>query len=200
MNRFEEVYLSATEIEKNMGRLWYSDQHNYLKGMSEHFDVPLNVVCGITAALSPMVSWQLNVNMVYHVLKFRGNVPKNVKMPGFKSNVKKAIKIYKKRAVFPHLNGPKVTQFYENLLNPFNSDCVTIDTFMLACYYDIQDKTQLRKYSSEKNIEVLKNEVKTLSEKHSLLPLQFQAIVWLAYHRIVKSMQSYGSQLTLKIF
>jgi len=199
MNNFERTYLESTETERVMGFHWYQDQHNYLRDMAEHFDVKLDVVCGITAALSPMISWQENLNMTYHVLKFKGRVPSNVKMPGFKINVQKAIKIYRNKEVFPHLNGPKVTQFYQNLLNPFDCESVTIDTFMIACYYQA-DKYGVKKYSTERWVEFLKSEIRTLSWRYGLLPLQFQAIVWLAYHRIVRSMGSYGSQLNLKVF
>jgi hypothetical protein len=200
MNNFERTYLESTEIEKSMGLHWYTDQHNYLKDMAEHFNIPLRIVCGITAALSPMVPWQQNVNMTYHLLKFKGKVPRSIKMPGFKGNIRKAIKIYMTGEVFPTLNGPKVTQFYDNLLNPFDDKAITIDTFMIACYYESTDKDSIKKYTSEKHIEFLKWELNAIAEKYSLLPLQMQAIVWLAYHRVVKSMQSYGSQLTLKIF
>ncbi len=200
MNEFEKVYLQSTTVEKAMGIHWYSDQHNYLKEMSDHFGIPLNVTCGITAVLSPMVSWQENVNMTYHILKFKGKLPSGVKMPGFKTNVKKALRIYKTKRVFPTLQGPKVSQFYENLLNPFNEDAITIDTFMIACFYGLTNKENCKRYTSEKQIEILKNELRELSTKYALIPLQLQAIIWLAYHRIVKSMQSYGSQLTLKVF
>lgn len=183
-----------------MGLHWYTDQHNYLKDMAQHFDVSLNVVCGITAVLSPMVSWQENVNMTYRVLKFKGKVPKNIKMPGFRRNMNKALGIYRTKQVFPHLSGPKVTQFYHNLLNPFCDDAITIDTFMIACYYDSQDKGMIKKYTSEKHVEHLKGELREIAIKYMLLPLQLQAIIWLTYHRIVRSMGSYGSQLTLKVF
>lgn len=200
MNAFERTYLESTAIEKNMGVHWYADQHAYLKDMSEHFDISLDLVCGITAVLSPMISWQENVNMTYHMLKFKGKIPSNIKMPGFKFNVRKALKIYRSKKVFPYLSGPKVTQFYYNLLNPFDDSSITIDTFMIACYYESRDKYALKKYTSDKHIEFLKNELRELAVKHALLPLQLQAIIWLTYHRIVKSMGSYGSQLTLKIF
>jgi hypothetical protein len=200
MNNFEKVYLQSTEIEKNMGLHWYADQHNYLRDMGGHFDIPLDVVCGITAALSPLISWQLNVNLTYHILRFKGKLPSNIKTSCFPLNLKKAIKIYKSKKIYPSLRGPKVIQFYLNLLNPFDDNSITIDTFMIACYYDIKNRDDTRKYSTEKEIEFLKSEIKKLSEKYNLLPLQFQAIVWLTYHRIIRSMGSYNSQLTLKIF
>jgi len=200
MNNFERTYLGSTEIEKTMGFHWYQDQHNYLKDMSAHFNVKLEVTCGIVAALSPLISWQENINIAYHFLKFKGKLPSNVKTSCFKINLKKALKIYRTKKVFPTLSGFKVTQFYANLLNPFDENSVTIDTFMIACYYDILDRKETGKHAGEKGIEFLKSEIRALAIKYDLLPLQFQAIVWLAYHRIVKSMGSYSRQLTLKIF
>jgi hypothetical protein len=200
MNNFERCYLQSTENEKAMGVNWYLDSHNYLKEMSNYFDIPLNVTCGIVAVLSPMIAWQQNVNLAYHLLKFKCKIPKNIKNPSFPANFRKAIKIYKTKKVFPYLRGEKVTQFYQNLLYPFKDTSITIDTFMIACYYNLSDKKDCKKYFVPGQIEILKNEIKILSEKYSLLPLQFQAIVWIAYHREVKSMQSYSGQLTLKIF
>lgn len=200
MNNFERVYLESTEIEKNMGFHWYQDQHNYLKDMSTYFDVKLSITCGIVAALSPLISWSVNVNLAYHILKFKGKLPRHLKTPCLPANLKKALKIYRTKKVFPTLSGFKVTQFYANLLNPFDENSITIDTFMIACYYDIFDRKETGKYAREKGIEFLKSEIKELAQKYNLLPLQFQAIVWLAYHRVVRSMGSYGSQLTLKIF
>jgi hypothetical protein len=200
MNNFEKTYLQSSDIERTMGLHWYADQHNYLKDMAGHFDIPLNVVCGITAVLSPLMAWQENVNLTYQILKFKGKLPAIFKTACFPLNLKKAIKIYKSKKVFPTLKGFKVTQFYENLLNPFKDNSITVDTFMIACYYDLSDRKQVKPYNGEKGIEFLKSEIRDLSVKYNLLPLQFQAIVWLAYHRIVKSMGSYSGQLTLKIF
>jgi hypothetical protein len=200
MNNFEKVYLQSTDIEKTMGLHWYEDQHNYLKEMANYFDVPFKIVCGITAVLSPSISWQSNVNLTYDLLRFRGHIPAHIKKPCYKINLTKAIKIYKNKRVFPYLSGPKVTQFYLNLLNPFDDNSITVDTFMIACYHDLSDRKQVQPYTREKSINFLKSEIKVLSEKYDLLPLQFQAIVWIAYHRVVKSMDSYPGQLTLKIF
>jgi hypothetical protein len=136
--------------------------------------------------------------MTLNILKYSGKPPKNTMMMGFKSNWNKAIKIYKTKQVFPTLHGPKVEQFYWNLFKP-SKDHVTIDTFMLACYYET-DSYGVKKYAREKYIETLKEEVRALAHKYSIQPLQMQATIWITYHRMVKSMASYSGQLNLKIF
>lgn len=200
MNNFEKTYLESNQFERNAGFHWYNDGHNYLKDMSIHFNVPLKIVCGLVAVISPGLSWSQNTLLAYHILKFKSRLPSFIKNACYPANLKKAVAIYRTKKVFPHLKGPKVVQFYFNLLNPFDDGCITIDRFMISCYYNELNIDSLKKYMSPKHIETLKVEISKLSIKYDLLPCQFQAIVWLAYHRIVKSMVSYSGQLQLKIF
>jgi len=199
MNQFEKTYLESNQFERNAGFHWYNDGHNYLKDMSIHFNIPLKIVCGIIAVTSPSLSWSQNTILTYNILKFKGKLS-HIKTPCYKANLYKALNIYKTKRVFPHLRGPKVVQFYLNLLNPFDDSCITIDRFMISCYYNELNIDHLKRFMTPKHIETLKVEVKKLSIQYDLLPCQFQAIVWLTYHRIIKSMTSYSSQLQLKIF
>ena len=199
MNNFEKTYLESNQFERSAGFYWYNDSHNYLKDMAVHFGVSLEVVCGIVAVTSPGLAWNQNTLLAYNILKFRGKLL-NIKVLGYRRNFQKAITIYRTKKVFPYLRGPKVVQFYFNLLDPFNDKVITIDRFMLSCYYNELNIDNLKKYMSPKHIENLKVEIQKLSVQYDLLPCQFQAIVWLAYHRIVKSMNSYSGQLRLKIF
>ena len=199
MNNFESTFLQANQFERNAGFHWYNDGHNYLKDMAKHFNVPLKIVCGIVAVTSPGLSWSQNTILTYNILKFKGKLS-HIKTSCYKANIYKALNIYKAKKVFPYLRGPKVVQFYFNLLNPFDNSRITIDRFMLSCYYNELNIDNLKKYMTPKHIESLKFEIKNLSVRYDLLPCQFQAIVWLTYHRIVKSMVSYSGQLQLKIF
>lgn len=199
VSNFERVYLQANEQERAMGFHWYIDNNRYLIDMASFFNVEAKIVIGMTAVLSPGMAWQANVNLVYNMLKFKCKMSQ-IKSSAYKPNIEKAIKIYRKKQVFPYLRGPKVTEFYYNLLNPFDSSHVTIDSFMIACKFEAQNLEFLKKYTSEKHIETFKTEIFELSRKYEVLPCQFQAIVWIAYHRIVKSFTSYSGQLQLKIF
>ena len=199
MNNFEKTWLQASEGERNKGFFWYSDQHNYLKAMAGYYGIPFNVVCGITAVLSPSISWDVNLNAVRLLLQNKGKVS-GIKTTGYPLNWKKATRMYRNRKVFPYLSGDKVTAFYDNLLKPHASTKVAIDTFMIACYYGYTDKANCAKHFTPKYNKVLQDEIKILAEKYDRSPCQMQATIWIAYHRIVRSMQSYDYQLELKIF
>ena len=66
------------------------------------------------------------------------------------------------------LRGPKVEQFYLNLLNPYDKNAITIDTFMLSCWYGITDRDMLSKYSYARYVEPLKEEVYYYNPKNPL--------------------------------
>ena len=200
MNNFESTFLQANQFERNAGFNWYLDNHNYLRDMSKAFNVPLKITCSIVAVLSPGMAWQQNVNLAYNILKFKGKLPVHIKTSCYRANLKKAIQIYKTKKVFPFLHGPKVEMFYYNLFNPFREQYVTIDRFMLACYYNELNIDNLKKFMTPKHIETLKQEIRILARQYELTPCQMQATIWLTYHRIVKSLLSYSGQLQLKIF
>jgi len=202
MNNFERIYLSSTESERKMGFYWYSDAHAYLKAMALEFDKPFPVVVAITATLSPRNSWAANLNQAYMLIKYKGKVPAKVKFSTFGQNVRKAKKILKTGQTW-HCSGPKVEQFYQNLINPFDANAVTIDSFMLAAWYNLSLENNgraINKYFNVRYIEPLKNEIKALANKYEMLPCQMQAIIWIAYHREIRSMVSYSGQIMMKLF
>lgn len=203
MNEFERTFLMANDQERAMGFHWYLDAHNYLKAMAAKFNKPLSMVCAMVAVTSPLLAWSVNVNLAYNLLKNKGKFVSRGKAPCFRRNLNKAQAIYKTKKVFPSLRGPKVEQFYQNLLEPLSDEAITIDSFMIACWIGNGTKPKdrtIKHYSSENGIEILKNEIRVLAVKYDLLPLQFQAIVWIVFHRLLKSMASYNGQMYLKIF
>jgi hypothetical protein len=198
MTNFESTLLQANDFEKRAGFFWYLDSHNYIKEMSVSLNVKFDLACGIVAVLSPMLAWSENLNLAHQLIKFNGKLPASVKSSAFPLNIEKARKMLKAKRVFPYLRGVKVVEFYHNILNPLDPDHVTIDTFMLACHYNKNEG--LGRYFTEKHIGPLKQIIRGLGIKYSLLPCQVQATIWLTYHRIVKSTASYSGQLNLKIF
>ncbi len=203
MNEFEKAFLQANLQEKAMGFHWYLDSHNYLEEMAKFFKKPLPLVCGIVAVLSPGMSWSANVNLAYQLIKGKGSVGHMQTKPScYGLNLKKAQRMLKTGKVFPYLHGPKVEQFYLNLFEPMSPHAITIDSFMIACYYRCMttDKGIIQSHSTEKEIGKLKHEIRILADKYDLLPLQFQATVWIVFHRVLKSMTSYSGQMFLKIF
>ncbi len=168
--------------------------------MADNYHVPLDVVCGICAVLSPMNDWKSNLNATNKVLRSKGAVRKGLNM--FSRNTDKAMNIYHSLNVKHYLKGPKVERFYINLLNPFDKEACTIDTFMMAAWTGKADKLTISRWNKPGSIELLKKKIWKHARKYGYMPCQAQAIIWLAYHREVKSMQSYGVavQLNLKIF
>lgn len=55
------VYKSATEEERSEGADWYQAAHTFARGMSDRYGLSLAQSAGIIAALSPRLSWDLNM-------------------------------------------------------------------------------------------------------------------------------------------
>jgi hypothetical protein len=184
-----------------MGLHWYQDAHIYLKAMASHFNKPLDMICGMVTVTSPQIPWQSNLNVVHHILKHKGKLLTGFKTNCYPLNIKKACQMYRTKKVFPYLNGPKVTAFYYNLKKPDDKKRVTIDTFMISAWNQVINKNDFKtKWHNEQYTKPLEIIIRRLAKKYNILPLQYQAIIWITYHRIIKSLSSYSGQLNLKIF
>lgn len=59
-DRLECWYGLASAAHIAAGRTWYSDAHAFAEAVAERTGLPLYKICGVIAALSPAVYWELN--------------------------------------------------------------------------------------------------------------------------------------------
>src|SRR6266568_4146078 len=55
------VYNAATDAERNYGLTWYADAHASAQMLSARYNVSVDTVCGVIAALSPGNQWGKNL-------------------------------------------------------------------------------------------------------------------------------------------
>lgn len=106
---------------------WYAHSFAAATKLAKQYNVPINVVCGVIAALSPRISWPRNMELAEMLL----NAPKG-KLPCLGRSEAKAKAILNsdgsQAAILALLgNGPKTRAFYFNLSEPQKNDHVTID-------------------------------------------------------------------------
>lgn len=137
------------------------------------YDVPLEIVCNVTAILSPMTSWELNQKYtVKAIAQWKNNKRKSVHM--FPTNTNKAYQILDGKAIEL---GQKTGPFAHNLCYPNTSTEVTIDSIAYRIligmhYYSGTYKIAL----SECNLaKVIYTEV---AQELNMLPSELQAMVW----------------------
>ena len=185
-----DILSLATEEEKSQGLMWYNDAAQYCFNLSLKYEIPVERVIGIVAALSPRCPWRENVTQADSFIQTKGKA----KVTTYLSNKKKALGIFKGANPLSILKGHKVRAFYYNLSDPINSQSVCIDTHMVGCWFN---KTDLSKSflnavfhprgSKRIVIEQIKKAIIDLSILYNIKPLQVQAIIWLTWKRITRN-------------
>jgi hypothetical protein len=163
---------------------WYRSASNQLAALSETHKVPLPVVCGITARLSPSISWKRNITATSNLLQGKDAID------GYSRNVDVARRLLAGEfgstdcgvsASFPK-TARKTFAFYHNLFRGDKSHHVTIDRWMIRASMNKQAAQDLpaefavapRAYAD------LSNDVTAIAKRFRLPALQVQACIWLA--------------------
>lgn len=184
-NNLKTAFFLATESDKLNGENWYQVAHNDLKVIHNKYQqFSFEQICAVCAVISPLQRWWKNLeNTEIALQQFINN--QLIKVHMFQTNNEKVWRIleleYFDIAEFINpKTSPKVFCFYQNLLNPDNQDCVTIDSFMgmAACglFYPCNLKmTNKALFQITKAMEKLAAELE--------MPInELQAVIWNVAH------------------
>lgn len=150
---------------------WYEKAHNECKLLADVFDISLNKVVGIVAALSPRNRWASNLSNTWDILE---TPSMSTRVGTFNKNKEKALAIHaldntRLDDIPEILKGRKVTNFYYNILNYDTSTCVTVDVWAFRSV----ELEQLNKHYS-----TVEQAYKNVAKELGWLPWQVQAVVW----------------------
>ncbi len=167
------------------GRTWYKHAHQLCKTLSEETKLPLPNVIGVLAALSPQVSWDVNIqsceSIVRHHVIDDGYT-------GYTTNVAKALQCLISDPLSV-LGGAKVLAFYYNILDPLTSMEVTIDTHIGRVLFDTMtlDKKQISAIFSKKGNVVAQQALQKVAKKKRVLPHVLQASLWVCVRALAQA-------------
>ena len=188
-----KIYKLATPEEKRDGIVWYANAYSDCNRIAIDLSVPVHIVTGVVAALSPNNKWDRNVTNARELIQafVNGDGMDNVKVSTYHTMKKKAWSILEDmpdhEGVIVLLNGQKIVSFYRNIMG---DDTCTVDGHAKNIYYGerhglTDDKTN-----------VGKKEYKTISDAYvkagkrvrvngrSLKAFEIQAITWVVWRRI----------------
>jgi hypothetical protein len=125
------VYRMATPQEQAQGGVWYAKAKTDAQAIANLHDVPLHIVVGVVAALSPNNRWERNIKDASNMIAIflRGD-PVNVCKPCTYTKMRdKAWSILEQipddeASVLKILNGQKIVSFFNNIMG---HDNCTID-------------------------------------------------------------------------
>lgn len=177
-NNILNIYDSST-IEAR--RDWYGIANDFAKQLSTTYDVPLQKVCGVIAALSPMKNWKENMRIAE--LFIADGVAKHTKLFS-----KKAKDIMESSGdvndIVNILNGNKIISFFLNILNPETSKNITIDrhAISVALGYRVKDKDL--KSLTNNQYEFFVNCYSIAAEERGVSGLLMQSATWVTQRKL----------------
>jgi len=187
------VYRQATPDEKRDGVVWYAEALASCMNISNDTSVPLHIVVGVCAALSPNNKWDRNVQNARDLIVafINGDYIDSVKVSTYHAMKRKAWGILEAMpdhdGVIALLNGQKIVSFYRNIMG---DDTCTIDGHARNIYYAkreglTSDKSNVGKREyAEIQAAYVKAGKKVRLNGRPLKAFEMQAITWVAWRRM----------------
>lgn len=182
---FTLVYNRSTLQELLKMAEWYTDAQKFCAQTAAIFNLDVNTVAGIAAALSPQLSWEKNkLNAVTLIAALVSN-SEITGMQAYPANIEKAIAIYNGSSPLDvlgensgRLTGKKVQSFYRNIMG--FSDYVTIDRHAthIAMFGTANSDKSGDIGPTPKAYDVVAQAYRNAAKLLDLEPAQVQAITW----------------------
>lgn len=182
------VYKQATPDEITHGMTWYHQAQQSAQAIADKTELPLHVVVGVIAALSPTNKWERNLfdAELFCQTFINGGYIEDVKASTYKKMWEKAWKILTDMPedewdVEIILNGPKITDFFWCIMG---YDCCVIDGHAWGIANADRRVMQEVPNIGKKLRQELQEGYAKAAKKAGIKPYQMQATTWVAWKRI----------------
>ena len=188
VQNIESVYAICTEEEQQHGKTWYADAKSSAYEICDKYELPLHIVVGVIAALSPTNKWEMNLINAEEMCKVftEGGYVEDCKPSTYNTMRDKAWSILQS---MPHtsgdvafiLRGPKITDFFWCILG--DDTCVIDGHAWCIANYDrrkLQDVPNIGKALRQD----LQEAYRSVGLQNNMKAYEMQAATWLAWKRI----------------
>ena len=189
-HRLRLFYKLSDQNNKDKGLNWYTNAKAWLQGIADANNLPVNIVAGCFAALSPKKNIKENKRLL---LQFLSTDDAGT----YKFLVQKCRDIMTattNKEISTILNGQKIMAYFDNCLKPETSTKITIDRHAIACLIQTPNKTRPL---TDKEQQMTVNQYKAFEQiyidvanEYNILPCKFQAILWETYREIRELQES----------
>ena len=160
------VYRRATADDIREGMSWYAGAHEIAREASD-----VAVGAGILSALSPRMPWKRNVILA------RAGFVAPLTGGALTNSISAANRILAGENPLDVLGGLKTRAFYGNILDPNDSEIVTVDTHAIKIAGIDRDSVGKGLYRA------IADGYREAAEYVGILPQQMQAITWTTWRR-----------------
>ncbi len=183
-----KVYKQCTEEEIAHGVTWYADAKSYAYDICDKYELPLHIVVGVIAALSPTNEWYMNLRNADDMCKVftEGGYVEDCRPSTYNTMRDKAWSILQS---MPHnssdvafiLRGPKITDFFWCILG---DDTCVIDGHAWCIANNDRRTLQNVPNIGKALRQDLQEAYRRAAVKHDMTAYQMQAATWEAWKRI----------------
>jgi hypothetical protein len=178
----------ADAIDYREGLAAYGRYHETMRAFAIHYGFNLDVVTAAFVSLSPNNDYKGNLRSLASVLAgVQDGTPDNdIVISTYNHCKHRALAYVRGQAKFLDLTrGPKIKNFYFNILDPFDVRWVTIDGHMSAIWQGL-NLTMREALIPSRVYEEIKGDVQRLAFSEFITPCQLQAILWFTRKRIAR--------------
>ena len=157
-----------------MGVNWYPDAWKYCLDVSKDYPITAQRVAAILAVTSPRARWSKNVEATYKIVEdsFKPEHKRRGSYGILGANALKGMTVANERYYSKYVTGPKVSNFYLNIVG--HTEPVTVDSIMSYAAGYGSDVTQRIRTEIEHGVRVV-------AEMFNVTPRDAQAAIWIAY-------------------
>lgn len=197
IDNLERMFKRASDIDLDEGMVAYERYHMVMRRLAEHYNFPLERVIAAFVSLSPNNDYTGNLRStvsILHGIKM-GVEEEDITVSTYKHCRSRAYAYARgHREFLSETKGPKITNFYHNVLAPFDNRWVTVDGHMSAIWQN-KNLTMRGALIKRRTYDRIKHDISLLAFKYFMLPNQMQAILWFTRKRIDNVV--YDPQLSL---
>ncbi len=189
------VYQACSPTEILNSKDWYGVARAWCKHRAQLYGLDVRTVAGVISALSPRNQWKRNLDdadLVLHAVH-HGHSVAWIVSGSFRKSVEKAWDIAKYRKPELAETSPKTRAFLDCIDNPA-SQAVTVDVWAMRVIDGDMDAKA--RSIGEKEYEVYAQAYRNASEEVRLIPMQVQAVTWVAV-RTRKKAKASANQMTM---
>ena len=182
-----KVLDKATETEAIDGAAWYVVAKHEAKKIADNYQLPLHIVVGVIAALSPTNKWERNLVDADKLCQafVSGGYTDEVKVCTYKTMKEKALLILEDSADYEAtkatLKGPKITDFYCCILG--ENTCVIDGHAWCIANNDRRSMQEVPNIGKGLR-EALQQAYRAVGKERGIPAHVVQAITWVTWKRI----------------
>lgn len=187
MKNLSKMFAQTDKTDLMEGMVAYERYNIVMRRIAKEYDFPVEIVCAVFCSLSPNSDYFGNLRSTVSVLSgLRDGTPDDRIIVSTYGHCKTRAIAYARgidHFVSP-TRGPKILNFYHNILEPHSSRWVTIDGHMVAIWRDQPQATMKESIVHWAEYKVIAEAVKSFAFYHFMLPQQMQATLWFTRKRM----------------